>query len=206
MGRRRIKLLVGTKNRRKGDELSRLLVGLPVEVLTLADIPGEVPECVEEGETFLENASAKALHYAKATGLLCVADDSGLCVDALDGEPGVVSARYAGDEQNDEANIRLLLERLEGVPYKERTAHFVCAVALAEPERVVFTVQGVCFGRITERPAGSGGFGYDPVFVPIEERRTFAEMSSDEKDKMSHRGRALFAFRDRLLHYLQQKK
>ncbi|MCX7704207.1 MAG: RdgB/HAM1 family non-canonical purine NTP pyrophosphatase [Planctomycetota bacterium] len=201
-----MKLLVGTHNEKKGAELRRLLKGLPVTVLTLSELPEKIPGCEETGETFLENASAKAIYYASETGLLCVADDSGLCVDALNGEPGVKSARYAGPEQNDAANIALLLERMKGVPSEERDAHFVCAIALAKPGKLLFTVQGVCYGQITFEPRGDNGFGYDPVFVPHNRTQTFAEMKPEEKDKVSHRGRALLAFRDRFIHFVLNVK
>jgi len=197
-----MKLLVGTHNEKKGAELRRLLKGLPVTVLTLSDLPEEIPSYEEDGETFLDNASAKALYYADKTGILCVADDSGLCVDSLSGEPGVKSARYAGPQQNDPANIALLLERLKNVPSDKRDAYFVCAIALAKPGEVLFTVQGVCYGKIANEARGKNGFGYDPVFIPQDSALTFAEMKPEEKDKISHRGRALLAFRDRFIHFL----
>jgi len=200
-----INLLVGTKNRGKAAEIARLLAGLPVRVMGLTDMPEEVRSAPEEGGDFLKNAETKALHYAGETGLLCVADDSGLCVDALGGAPGVRSARYAGPEQSDAANINKLLTALKGVPATRRNAYFVCAVSLAEPERSVFTLASSCYGRIAETPRGDGGFGYDPVFIPEDSRLTFAQMDAEKKDAISHRGRAFRAFARELKKYLVRR-
>jgi len=196
----RITLLVGSKNVRKAEEMCRLLADLPLRVISLNDLPEELPSARESADDFIKNAEAKALHYAKLTGLLTVADDSGLCVDALGGAPGVRSSRYAGPEQDDRENMRKLLQQLQGVD--DRNAHFVCAIALSTPDRILFSLISSCYGRIATCPAGSSGFGYDPIFIPKGHSRTFAQMSPKEKDRISHRGRALREFRKQLLRIL----
>jgi XTP/dITP diphosphohydrolase len=191
------RLLFATTNPGKLREL-RGLVGDAVEVLALSDLP-PVPEPVEDGATFEENAEKKARAYADATGLPALADDSGLCVDALGGRPGVHSARYA--EGSDKARYEKLLGELSGVPDDERTAAFMCALCLALPRggRAVIEV-GRCEGRIGHEPRGSHGFGYDPVFVlPQREGRTLAELTSEEKSGLSHRGVAFRKMRPHLL-------
>jgi XTP/dITP diphosphohydrolase len=150
----------------------------------------------ETGATFEENARRKALAAARATGLPALADDSGLSVDALDGAPGVRSARFAGEAADDAANRALLRERLRGTEPAPRTAHFTCALALALPDGTADVVHGMCAGRLLESERGTGGFGYDPLFVPDGHSRTFAEMSREEKETLSHRGRAILAARD----------
>lgn len=192
MVKKTITLLVGSKNAKKVVEIRRLLMGLPVRVISLEDLPEDVPSAPEEWDDFLRNAETKALHYARWTGILTVADDSGLCVNALGGAPGVRSSRYAGPDQNDKKNIEKLLKELRGVT--DRRASFVCAVALAKPNKLLFSLVSSCYGKITERPMGNGGFGYDPVFIPEDHTRTFAQMSPQEKDRISHRGRALREF------------
>lgn len=194
-------LLVGTKNAHKLAEIRRLITGLGVEVVDLSQFP-EVPDAVEDGATFEENARAKALHFADATGLLTVSDDSGLEVDALGGAPGVYSARFAGEDADDDANNRRLLEKLAGVPEGKRTARFRCVIALASPGEVVLTTAGAVEGRITEKPRGDYGFGYDPLFAPQGYEETFAELGRDVKDTISHRARALAAFRKRFADWL----
>jgi len=199
---KRLTLLVGSKNPKKAAEIQRLLVSLPLRVISLNDLPEEIPPAPEEEDDFLKNAESKALHYARLTGLLTVADDSGLCVDALGGAPGVHSSRYAGPEQNDRKNIEKLLRQLSGV--RDRRAYFVCALALAKPGSLLFSLISSCYGRITTRPAGTRGFGYDPVFIPEGHSRTFAQMSPEEKDRISHRGKALRMFAERLKKVLPQ--
>ncbi len=166
-------------------------------MLGLADVPafGEAPET---GATFAENALAKARDAVAASGLPAVADDSGLAVDALNGMPGVLSARWAGRHGDDLANLRLLLGQLEDVPDVRRGAAFVCAAALVTPDGIEVVEHGEWRGRIGRAPRGSGGFGYDPIFVPDGERRTSAELTAAEKDAASHRGRALRALRPHL--------
>ncbi|GAA0898582.1 RdgB/HAM1 family non-canonical purine NTP pyrophosphatase [Pseudonocardia zijingensis] len=193
-----MKVLLATRNAGKLVELRRMLDGVPLEVLGLADVP-EFPEAPETGATFAENALAKARDAAAATGLPSVADDSGLTVDALNGMPGVLSARWAGRHGDDAANLELLLGQLEDVPDERRRAAFVCAAALVVPGGAETVVHGEWTGRIVRAPRGTNGFGYDPIFVPDGEERTSAELSAEEKDAASHRGRAMRA----LLPHLQ---
>jgi XTP/dITP diphosphohydrolase len=187
-----VKVLVATRNAGKLAELRRMLADGPVEVVGLADVP-EFPDAPETGATFAENALAKARDAATATGLPSVADDSGLAVDALNGMPGVLSARWSGRHGDDEANLKLLLGQLADVPDERMGAAFVCAAALVVPGGLETVVHGEWTGRIVREPRGSGGFGYDPIFVPDGEQRTSAELSPQEKDAASHRGRALRA-------------
>ncbi|MFL5354635.1 RdgB/HAM1 family non-canonical purine NTP pyrophosphatase [Archangium sp.] len=189
------RLLFATTNQGKLREL-RGLVGDTVEVVSLADLP-PVPEPVEDGATFEENAEKKARAYAEATGLPALADDSGLCVDALGGRPGVHSARYA--EGSDSARYQKLLGELSGVPDEKRTAAFACALCLVMPGkgRAVIEV-GRCEGRIGHAPRGSHGFGYDPVFE-LPGGKTMAELTSEEKAGLSHRGVAFRKMRPHLL-------
>jgi len=166
-------------------DLSQVTLATPTE-LGLA-----LPPIAETGETFAENARIKAVSLAQATGLPSLADDSGLCVDALDGAPGLHSARWAGAATSDADRTALLLERLGDLPRAERTARFVCAVAVALPDGRMFVEQGVCEGVITDAPHGANGFGYDPVFLIPRLGRTFAELRADEKHEISHRAQAL---------------
>jgi XTP/dITP diphosphohydrolase len=188
-------LLVATRNPGKLVELHRMLQAAHVDgvrLLGLADVP-EFPEEPETGATFAENALAKARDAAKATGLPSVADDSGLAVDALNGMPGVLSARWSGRHGDDRANLELLLAQLGDVPDERRGAAFVCAAALVVPGRDEVVVHGEWTGRLVRGPRGTNGFGYDPVFVPEGDTRTSAELAPEEKDARSHRGRALRA-------------
>ncbi|MGI9002733.1 MAG: RdgB/HAM1 family non-canonical purine NTP pyrophosphatase [Pseudonocardia sp.] len=187
-----MKLLLATRNPGKLAELRRLLDGGPVEVIGLADVPA-FPDAPETGATFAENALAKARDAAAAAGLPAVADDSGLAVEALNGMPGVLSARWSGRHGDDTANLELLLGQLADVPDERRRAAFVCAAALVVPGGPETVVHGEWSGRIAHAPRGSGGFGYDPVFVPDGQDRTSAELSPREKDAASHRGRAMRA-------------
>ena len=182
-------LLIGSGNLNKARELATLLEGLPWKVLSLRDFPDvEAPE--ETGVTFAENAALKARYYAEKFQVACVADDSGLEVDALDGAPGVYSARYAGEQGNDQANIEKLLDALEETPWHERTARFVCCAAYVAPGEELHTEEGEVRGHIAVSPFGDNGFGYDPLFVPEGFEATFAEMEPVEKHEISHRGRA----------------
>lgn len=183
-------LLVATRNSGKIDEYSELIAGLRVDWLGLGDINLSL-EVEETGATFLENAVLKATKYAAASGLLTLADDSGLEVDALDGKPGVHTARYGGEGLTPVERYQRLIEKMEGVPMFDRTARFRCIIALASPDGLLGTTEGVCEGRIAEKPAGSGGFGYDPVFYLPDWKRTMAELTSDEKHRISHRGHAI---------------
>ncbi|WP_199432786.1 RdgB/HAM1 family non-canonical purine NTP pyrophosphatase [Qaidamihabitans albus] len=189
------RLLLATRNAKKLDELRRILVGSSVgdiEVLGLSDVD-EFPEAPETGATFEENALAKAHDAAGATGLPTVADDSGLTVDALNGMPGVLSARWAGRHGDDRANLELVLDQLADTPDERRGAAFVCAAAFVVPDVEEVVVCGKWRGTLIRRPRGKHGFGYDPIFVPEGETRTSAELEPAEKDVASHRGRALRA-------------
>ena len=184
------RLLLATRNPGKLVELRRMLSGF--DVVGLADVP-DFPEAPETGATFAENALAKARDAAAATGLPSVADDSGLAVDALNGLPGLLSARWSGRHGADRANLELLLAQVGDVPEERRGAAFVCAAALVVPGGPETVVHGAWTGRLTRAPRGTNGFGYDPIFVPDGETRTSAELSADEKDAASHRARALQA-------------
>lgn len=187
-----MKLLIATRNRGKAGEI-RALLGLGVqknvEVLTLPDMPTAV-DPREVGKTFAENARIKALHYAKEHKILCIADDSGLIVEALGGRPGVMSARYAGPQATDEQNNTLLLEELSSVP-RPWNAAFVCVAAAALPGRVIVEATGRVDGEIVSSPRGESGFGYDPVFRVKGSQKTMAELSTEEKNRISHRGQAI---------------
>jgi XTP/dITP diphosphohydrolase len=187
-----MKLLIATRNRGKAAEIKALLgLGLQknVEVLTLPDLP-TASEPREEGKTFSENARKKALHYAKEHKILCIADDSGLSVEALGGRPGVLSARYAGAQATDEKNITLLLEELSPSP-KPWSAAFLCVAAAALPGRVIAEATGRVDGEIVSTPRGESGFGYDPVFRVKGSPKTMAELTTEEKNKISHRGQSI---------------
>jgi len=188
-----IRLTLATGNAHKVDEIRALLAGCDVLLDHLGELT-DPPELVEPHETFAENALAKALTVARHTGGLALADDSGLMVDALDGAPGVMSARYAGEGATGEQLIAKLLDELAGVPAEERTARFACVLSLADPEGEVGQWEGVVEGLIALEPAGDGGFGYDPVFYYPPARITFAQMTPTNKNAVSHRGRALRAF------------
>lgn len=187
-------VVLATRNRKKLEELRRIL-GADVSVLGLADVPA-FPELPETGATFEENAIDKARQAAVETGRVALADDSGLGVDALNGMPGVLSARWSGRHGDDQANTALLLGQLADVPDGRRGAAFVCALAVAAPDGTAQVVRGEWRGRIGRAALGSNGFGYDPVFIPVEsdeagDGRASAELSPAEKDALSHRGRAL---------------
>lgn len=185
----RMKFIIATHNRKKLGEMQRILAPLGVEVLTAEEIGKKLTDVEETGSTFIENAVLKAESGCRESSLPCIADDSGLVVDYLGGEPGVYSARYAGEHGNDEANIQKLLKNLEGVPKEKRTARFVCTVCVCFPDGRKLTVSGKCEGYIGFEKHGCGGFGYDPVFMVGE--RSFAEFTAEEKDSVSHRGNAL---------------
>lgn len=187
-------LVLATRNPKKLAELRRILdeAGLAVD-LAGPEVFAEVPEIAETGQTFAENAMLKARAVAEATGLPAVADDSGLCVDALNGMPGILSARWAGGHGDDEANLDLVLGQLADVPDSRRRAHFACAAALALPTGDGEVVLGEVHGVLLRERRGVNGFGYDPIFLPDGYAMTTAEMDAAEKDAISHRGRALRA-------------
>jgi XTP/dITP diphosphohydrolase len=190
----RARLVLATHNPGKLAELRRILAAsrVDVDVADLSEYPG-MPEVAETGTTFTENALLKARAVAAHTGLPAVADDSGLCVDALNGMPGVLSARWSGRHGDDEANLRLLLAQLADVPAARRAAHFAAAAALVLPSGAEHVTEGTVHGWLTDAPRGTNGFGYDPIFVPDSSGLTTAEMPPAQKDAISHRGKALRA-------------
>lgn len=190
-------IVLATSNRGKLREVRAVLADLPAALKGLDDFP-PIPKPEETGETFDANASLKALYYAKQTGCWALADDSGLEVDALGGAPGVRSSRYAGREGDDAANNARLVAALAGMPGERRTARFRCAVALADTERVLARASGEIEGRIIDLPRGQNGFGYDPHFLVPELGVTTAELPPEQKNAISHRGRALRAIRPAL--------
>ena len=190
-------LVLATRNPDKGRELTALLGDLGISIRTLAEFPA-VPEVVEDGETCEANAIKKAVTVARVTGLPAVADDTGLMVEALGGRPGVHAARYAGEGATYEDNCRKLLHELAGVPRERRGARFVTVAAIADPKGKVEAVQGVLDGLITETPAGSKGFGYDPVFFVPELGKTLAQLTPEEKNRISHRARAFAKIKELL--------
>lgn len=185
-----MKIVVATHNKGKLREFKAALEPLGIETVSVGDIVA-VPEPEETGTTFLENARIKAQYYMKATQLPCLADDSGLAVDSLGGEPGVYSARYAGEVCDDEANNRKLVSALREVPFEKRTAHYVCELVLAYPDGREVKATGCCDGIIQDEPVGDGGFGYDPYFYVPQFQKTMAQISMEEKNAISHRGLAL---------------
>jgi len=195
-------LLIATGNPKKIEEIRAILLPLGVDAIGLNELEGDFPEPIEDGDTFEANAAKKAIHYAGLTGRTCIADDSGLEVDALGGRPGVYSARYAEvdgpREVRDEANNAKLLAELESVPNYERTARFVCAIAVAHPQAgILIRTRGTFEGTIAHEPRGTNGFGYDPL-LRLDDGRHSAELSSEEKHSMSHRGKAVRAMVGRL--------
>lgn len=184
-------LVLGTRNRKKGTELIALLSPLGISLRTLAEIPDAI-EVAETGDTFAANAELKAVEQARHLHRWVLGEDSGLVVDALGGAPGVLSARYSGPGATDESNNRKLLTVLAAVPGERRSAHYVCHAALSDPAgEVVARAEGACHGRIRLEAAGSGGFGYDPLFEIVEYHMTFGELSPTVKSCLSHRSRAL---------------
>ena len=192
-------MLLASHNPKKLVELQRILTPLGFTVVTDREVGLSLTDVEETGTTFAENALLKAKAGCAESGMICVADDSGLCVDALGGAPGVYSARFAGEHGNDDKNIDKLLNILHGLSPDKRTARFVSAVCCVFPNGDVVTAEGVCEGVIATERHGTGGFGYDPVFMVGD--RSFAEFTAAEKDAVSHRGRALAALRDKLLDY-----
>jgi len=185
------KLLVASGNPGKIEEIKKLLAGFAIQVIGPDGLPEPVPVCVERGRSFCENARAKAAHWHRFSGLACLADDSGLEVEALGGAPGIHSARFAGERATDQENIDLLLKRLAGLDEEKRGARFVCCLALCRQDDSIKTFTGYCIGRILTEPVGENGFGYDPVFFYPPLKQSFAQLSAEEKNRVSHRARAL---------------
>lgn len=197
-----MEIVLATRNKKKVEEIRRITADLKVTILSLDDV-GDCPETVEDCETFEGNAVKKATEVSACTGKIALSDDSGLVVDALNGAPGVYSARYAGEvgQGADAKNNAKLLSELAGVAAEKRVARFVCCIALAYPNGSVETFCGQAEGAIGTDLKGATGFGYDPLFIPTGEARTFAEMSGAEKDRLSHRGKAL----EKLAEYLRSR-
>lgn len=196
-------LVIATKNAKKLRELKRYLAGVKVDVVSLSEF-SDVPRMVENGRTFKENASKKALVISRFTGGLVIADDSGLAVSALGGAPGIRSSRFAGPAKSDKQNNRKLLKLLEGLPRSKRRAKFVCAVAIADRGKIVKTLEELCDGLIAFEAKGSYGFGYDPLFLIPKYNKTFGQLGLKVKDRMSHRSKALKRARAFLKRYLYQ--
>ncbi len=195
-----MKIFIATKNNKKLIELERILKPMGFEVLSQKDFSNIFPDPIEDGTTFEENAIIKARDGLKNTGLISVADDSGICVDYLDGAPGIFSARYSGEHGDDQSNNEKLLSELNGVPLEKRTARYVAAIACVFPDGRYFTVRGECEGKIGFKPQGTGGFGYDPYF--ISELGPMGELTPEQKDSISHRGKALRLFQNELKKYI----
>ena len=195
-----MKFILASHNKGKLSEMQRILGELGVEVVMESDV-GLHLEPEETGATFAENALIKANAVMEASGLPAIADDSGLCVDWLNGGPGVYSARYGG-VSDDAAHNRLLLEAMRGAP--DRRAHYHCSIVCCFPNGDVLSAEGQCFGTIAYAPMGSGGFGYDPLFFLPEQRKTFGQMSAEDKNAISHRGKALRDFAEKLKEYLEK--
>ncbi len=191
------RILLATRNEGKIREIKDLVRDLPVEFLSLEDV-GPVPDVVEDGVTFEENARKKACEIARSTAMPTLADDSGLCVDALDGRPGVYSARYVSERASDEERCAAILAEMADISDDSRSARFVCVLVLAWPDGQETVFRGQCEGRITRELRGTEGFGYDPIFFHEESGRTFAQMDRDSKNAVSHRGRALRQLADYL--------
>jgi XTP/dITP diphosphohydrolase len=192
-------VVLGTRNGKKAEELRELLEPYGIELRSLSDYP-EAIDVVEDGDSFAANAGLKASRQAIQLGAWVIGEDSGLCVDALDGAPGIYSARYCGADATDERNNAQLLEVLEGVPLDQRSAHYVCHVTIADPAGQLHArCEGICRGRILDHPRGTHGFGYDPLFEIIELHQTFGQLGSAVKAVLSHRARALRRFLPQLL-------
>jgi XTP/dITP diphosphohydrolase len=197
--------IIATNNEKKLIELKRILEPLGIDVKTSSQAGINLDDVEETGKTFAENARLKAQSAAKLTKHSVIADDSGLCVDALNGAPGIYTARYSGEKATSERNIEKLLNELNGVPFDERTAHFTTSICCILNDGTEITAEGSCFGKIGLSTKGENGFGYDPVFF-IDDGRSFAQLSNEEKDKISHRGNALRELQKKLKIYFKENK
>ena len=193
------KILIATKNQSKLIEMRTAFKDLPFEFVTLKNF-SEIPDAVEDGKTFLENARIKAKYFQSQTNLACIADDSGLEVDELEGMPGIYSARYSGYHADDETNNKKLIEELEKINVNESKADYRCALVFIDIDGKIFETEGICYGTIKKFPRGQNGFGYDPYFY-VENNKTMAELTLEEKDKISHRGEALRKMIEQLKKY-----
>jgi XTP/dITP diphosphohydrolase len=199
------KIVIATRNPGKTAEIRALLKDFPIEIKNLDDF-GPIPEVIEDGDTFEENAYKKSSFTARVLGLPALSDDSGLCVEALDGRPGIYSARYAGENATDKGNCEKLLKDLDGA--KNRNAAFECVISLAVPTGAALTYEARCEGVLLEAPVGENGFGYDPIFFYPSLNKTFAQIPREEKSRVSHRGKALYELRkefNKVIKWLDQQ-
>jgi XTP/dITP diphosphohydrolase len=199
----KIDVVIATRNSGKLREIRQILAPLGLRILCLQDFP-EIPEIPEDGQTFAENAVKKATAVARRTGRMAIADDSGLAVDALEGRPGVLSSRYAGETATDADRYQKLLGEMARVPKGRRGAAFICAMAISSPEGKVEIVAGECRGEIASAPRGAQGFGYDPIFLLPELEKTMAELEPEAKNQISHRARALEKLKQILPNFLKE--
>lgn len=190
------RIAIASRNMHKLAEIGRICAEWPVTWLTIENHDGSWPEVEETGDTYLQNALMKAHEVAAALGEPALADDSGIEVDALGGKPGPRSARFAGEDANDEQNLRAMMQALAGVPESGRSARYRCVATIAWPDGRELSAEGVCEGGLIGKRRGAGGFGYDPIFVPAGWEQTMSELSAEQKDRISHRGRAFRALRD----------
>jgi XTP/dITP diphosphohydrolase len=200
-----MRLVVATRNTKKLDEIKEILKGIDLELSSL-DIYAGAPQVVENGKSFKDNAIKKAVKLARYTGEFCLGEDSGLCVDALGGAPGIYSARFSGKGKSDIQNNLKLLRLIKGLPFSRRKAHYVCAAALADKNGLVGVVEGKCSGLIAFEPAGNAGFGYDPLFYIPKYKKTFAQLGEKIKHKMSHRYHALVKAKRIIQKYIEKHK
>ena len=200
-----MELLVATKNKKKLKEIKEILKSLNLEISSLADY-SKLPRIIENGRTFKANAVKKAVKIARFTGKLTLGEDSGLCVSALNGKPGIYSSRFSGKNKSDNQNNLKLLRMLAGLPPGKRKAYYACAVALADKDRLIGVVEGRCSGVIAAELKGSHGFGYDPVFIIPKYKKTFAQLGERIKHRMSHRYHALEKAKKILVKYIEKQK
>ncbi|GAB2552396.1 XTP/dITP diphosphatase [Gracilibacillus alcaliphilus] len=193
-------LIIATKNQGKMQDFKRLFEPHGIKVSSLLDLSEPIEDVEETGATFEENAALKAEVICERLQIPVIADDSGIEIDALNGEPGVYSARYAGTDKDDQANIEKVLDKMKTVPPSERTARFVCVLAVAQPGQATIFKRGECEGTIADQPTGTNGFGYDPIFYPVDSSLTMAEMTPEQKNEISHRRKAL----DQLKNWVNQ--
>ena len=197
-----MKFIIATNNAKKLIELERILKPLGIEAVTAKQEGISLDDVEENGTTFIENSFIKADAACKKTGFPAIADDSGICIDALDGAPGIYSARFAGEDATDDDKNALILEKLRNVEQNKRGAHYVSAISCVFPNGDKIQVEGKCFGEIAYEPSGNGGFGYDPIF--LYEGRSFGDFTPEEKDKVSHRGNSLRMLKTELTKYLEE--
>ncbi len=193
-----MKIFLATKNKGKIEEFKKMMEGKRVEVLSILDNI-DIPDVVEDGKTFEENSAKKALEIAKYTGIITISDDSGLCVNALDGMPGIYSARYSGEDATDDKNMDKLLKDMENVPEEKRDAYFVSVVSIAYPNGKIESFRGETKGKILYQREGNNGFGYDPIFYSEELGKSFGKSTPEEKKRVSHRGKAFRKLKEEIL-------